>query len=90
MRNMRKEELVHIHTLLALLKKYCEDTGLDCDFQKYNGLEISPYQVQRSKVEHKQAVFVLGNELAAGARTILEKNRISKNSNSLFQDEIHA
>jgi len=70
---MRKEELVHIHILFAQLKKYCEDTGLDCDFKKYEELEISPYQVQRSKGEHKQAVFLLATALAVGARTILEK-----------------
>ncbi len=72
---MKKEELVHIHTLLVRLKKYSEENGWDCDFWKYNALEISPYQADRSKEEHKQAIFLLGNELATGARTILEQKR---------------
>ena len=62
---MKKEELVHLHMLLAQLKKYCEETGADCDFKKYKELEISPFQVHRSKDEHKQAIFVLGTELAS-------------------------
>ena len=64
---MKKEELVHLHMLLAQLKKYCEETGVDCDFKKYKALEISPFQVHRSKDEHKQAIFVLGAELASMA-----------------------
>ncbi|MCW3129392.1 metal-binding protein [Methanophagales archaeon] len=62
---MKKEELVHLHLLLAQLKKYCEENGVDYDFAKYNELGISPFQVHRSKEEHKQAVFVLGTELAS-------------------------
>lgn len=62
---MKKEELVHLHLLLAQLKKYCEENELSCNFAKYNELGISPFQVHRSKEEHKQAVFVLGTELAS-------------------------
>ena len=62
---MKKEELVHLHLLLAQLKKYCEQNDVDCDFAKYYELGISPFQVHRSKEEHKQAVFVLGTELAS-------------------------
>jgi hypothetical protein len=64
---MKKEELLHLHMLLAQLKKYCEEHGLDCDFTKYNELAISPLQVHRSKEEHKQAIFALGSELASMA-----------------------
>lgn len=62
---MKKEELVHLHTLLAQLKKYCEESDLGCDFEKYNALNISPSQLHRSKEEHKQAIFVLATELAS-------------------------
>lgn len=65
--NMEKEELIHLHMLLAQFKKYCEDTGLNCDFSKYNNLNISPLQVHRSKEEHKQAIFLLGTALASMA-----------------------
>ncbi len=62
---MKKEELVHLHLLLAQLKKYCEENGLECSFEKYNELGISPFQVHRSKEEHKQAILILGTELAS-------------------------
>ncbi|MDI6886693.1 MAG: UPF0058 family protein [archaeon] len=64
---MKKEELIHLHMLLAQLKKYCMENCLDCDFSKYDDLGISPFQVHRSKEEHKQAIFVLGTELASMA-----------------------
>lgn len=64
---MRKEELVHLHMLLAQLKEYCEEHGLGCDFTRYKELEITPFQVHRSKDEHKQAIFMLGTEFASMA-----------------------
>jgi hypothetical protein len=64
---MKKEELVHLHMLLAQLKKYCEENHLNCDFSEYKGLGISPFQVHRSKEEHKRAIFVLVAELASMA-----------------------
>jgi len=73
---MKKEELIHLHMLLAQLKKYCMENGLDCDFSKYDDLRISPFQVHRSKEEHKQAIFVLGTELASMvAKSHLTENR---------------
>lgn len=62
---MKKEELVHLHMLLAQLKRYCEENGLDCDFSEYNEMDISPFQVHRSKEDHKQAIFLLVAELAS-------------------------
>jgi hypothetical protein len=64
---MEKEELIHLHMLLAQIKKYCEEKGFTCDFSKYNELGISPFQVHRSKDEHKQAIFLLGTALASMA-----------------------
>ncbi|MCW7071842.1 metal-binding protein [ANME-1 cluster archaeon ex4572_4] len=62
---MKKEEVVHLHLLLAQLKKYCEENGGNGEFVKYNKLGITPFQVHRSKAEHKQAIFVLGTELVS-------------------------
>lgn len=78
---MKKDELVHLHMLLAQFKKYCEESGLKGDFSKYDELGISPFQVHRSKDEHKQAIFVLVTELASMAvrddRTELKKRNKS-------------
>lgn len=64
---MKKEELIEIHMLLAQFKKYCEENSVNCDFRRYNALDISPFRVHCSKEEHKQAIFVLGSELASMA-----------------------
>lgn len=78
--NMKKEELVHLHMLLAQFKKYCEVNGVNADFSKYNELGISPFQVHRSKEEHKQGIFVLVTELASMAvrDTLTETKRLQK------------
>ena len=68
---MKKEELIHLHLLLAQFKKYCEEQGLDCDFSKYNELSISPFQIHHTKEDQKRAIFVLLTELAS----MTEKNR---------------
>lgn len=62
---MRKEELIQLHMLLAHLKKHFEDNGMVSEFEQYHSLQISPAHIHRSKAEHKQAIFVLGTELAS-------------------------
>jgi hypothetical protein len=64
--------------LLAQIKKYCEEQGLDCDFKMYEDLDISPIQVHRSKEEHKRAIFILASEMASMAAKRITKER-SKN-----------
>ena len=62
---MKKGELVHLHLLLAKLKKHCEKTSLLCDFANYDRLGITPFNVSRCKEDHKEAIFVLAKELVA-------------------------
>jgi hypothetical protein len=62
---MKKAELINLNMLMVQVKNYFEEQGLYCEFVKYKDLEISPFQVHRSKDEHKQAIFVLGRELAS-------------------------
>jgi len=66
--------------LLAQFKKYCKENGVNADFSKYNALGISPFQVHRSKEEHKQAIFVLVTELASMAArdTLTETKKLQK------------
>ena len=64
---MKKEELIHLHLLLAQFKRSFEDVGLEYGFTRYEELNISPSQIYRSKEEHKRAIFVLASELASMA-----------------------
>lgn len=56
---------------------------MDCNFQKYNELGITPLDMQGSKEEHKQAIFVLASEMASKA---VKKRSCGKNrTNSSFR-----
>jgi len=72
---MKKEEFIHLHMLLLQVKKFLEVSTSDCDFSKYNDLDISPFQIHRSKEEHKQAIFILAQEFAS----MVERKKRSKN-----------
>lgn len=61
---MHKEELISLHQMLIDVKLYIEEINPDSDFSEYESLRITPTQVHRSKVEHKYAIFMLGNAIA--------------------------
>ncbi|HWQ67350.1 MAG TPA: UPF0058 family protein [Methanospirillum sp.] len=61
---MQKEELISLHMMLLDMKDYLVLHNSDCDFTEYDALKITPSQVHRSKMEHKYAIFVLGNAIA--------------------------
>lgn len=63
---MKKEELLHLHMLLYQVKKVFERNN-SRDFSKYNLLNITPFQIHRSREEHVQAILVLAQELASMA-----------------------
>lgn len=61
---MHKEELISLHQMLIEVKDYLQLMNSDSDFTEYESLKITPTQVHRSKLEHKYAIFVLGNAIA--------------------------
>ncbi len=64
---MQKDELIQLHTFLLQLKTHLEDmieNGGSCAFQAYYKLDVTPYQVYKSKREHKLAVFKLSKGIA--------------------------
>jgi hypothetical protein len=64
---MQKDELIQLHTFLyqirTHLEQMCSNNG--CDVTKYEKLEITPYQIHKSKREHKLAVFTLSKDIAS-------------------------
>jgi len=64
---MQKDELIQLHSFLFQIRNYVEQT---CDnnngnaFHEYETLEITPYQVHKSKREHTLAVFKLSSGIA--------------------------
>ncbi|HUW68153.1 MAG TPA: UPF0058 family protein, partial [Candidatus Nanoarchaeia archaeon] len=42
---MHKEELIQLHTMMAQMKKYFEESGPETKFDTYKNLGISPVHV---------------------------------------------
>ncbi len=63
---MQKDELIQLHTFLyqmrTHLEQLCNNNG--CESNSYEKLEITPYQIHKSKREHKLAVFTLSKDIA--------------------------
>ncbi|QSZ68306.1 UPF0058 family protein [Methanofollis aquaemaris] len=67
---MHKEELITLHQILVEIKDYFELVNPELKFPQYSALRINPSQIHKSKLEHKHAIFVLGQELANGMKDI--------------------
>ena len=70
---MNKDELIQIHVFLRQLRIHLEDmTGCNDSqvFSSYDSLSVGPYQIQKSKDEHRLAVF----ELCKGIAALLKQN----------------
>lgn len=65
---MHKEELIELHQIFFDIKEYFQSINLDLKFSQYTALKIQPDQINRSKLEHKYAIFILGSELAASMK----------------------
>src|SRR4030042_3034431 len=73
---MQKDELIQFHMFLLQLKNHLEEMVDNYDglvFQFYDKLDVTPYQIFKSKREHKLAVFLL----SMGIANLLSHNTFS-------------
>ncbi|MCS7121223.1 MAG: UPF0058 family protein [Archaeoglobaceae archaeon] len=57
---MQKDEVVLLHLTLFQVKKILEDAGFSSPyFREYDELGIEPNKINRSKLDHKKAIFLL-------------------------------
>ncbi len=57
---MKKQELIHLHGLLAEVSNQFEAwTGESPDHTEYENLGIRPTSIHKSKTDHKAAVFAI-------------------------------
>lgn len=64
---MQKDELIQFHMFLLQLKNHLEEMVDNYDkqvFRSYEKLNVTPYQIYKSKREHELAVFTLSREIA--------------------------
>lgn len=64
-RNMRKQELVYVHGLLAELREFYEQaSGEPIPAPEYDAMDVKPTSIHRGKPEHEEAVFALASAMA--------------------------
>ena len=82
---MQKDELIQFHMFLLQLKNHLEDMIDNYDgweFQSYEKLDVSPYQIYKSKKDHEIAIFTL----IKGIENLFSNNNfidLKKNSNKI-------
>ena len=93
---MQKDELIQLHMFLLQLKNHLQsilgNNGIE-EFAIYEKLNVTPYQVYKSKREHTLAVFMLSKGIADlltnSDYTGLEKiaNRLASMSERFMTDK---
>jgi hypothetical protein len=67
---MKKQELIHLHGLLAEVRNQVEAWDeRDVDASEYEELGVQPTSIHKSKTEHKRAVF----KLATGITSVMDE-----------------
>jgi len=88
---MQKDELIQLHTFLYQMRTHveqlCENNGSDTG-NHYKKLEITPYQIHKSKREHKLAVFTLSKDIAGILSNSNSDTGLDKIANRLDQMSI--
>ncbi|PSP43980.1 metal-binding protein [Halobacteriales archaeon QH_6_64_20] len=63
---MKKQELIHLHGLLAeVCNNYEGRTGQTVEREEYESLGVRPTSIHKSKTDHKAAVFALTGGITA-------------------------
>jgi hypothetical protein len=87
---MHKDELLELHAqMVEIMETFRSMDGVETSaFDAYDELDLGPDDVHKSKSEHKHAVFVLGNGLAAvmSEDEFSDAGRIGKRMQELAED----
>jgi hypothetical protein len=87
---MHKDELLELHEQMVAIRDYfvSREQVDESLFEPYEGLDVEPSHVHKSKSEHKHAVFVLGNALANAMSDdeFSEAGRVGKRMKELAED----
>ena len=63
---MKKQELIHLHGLLAKVQEHYEKSEQETvDHDEYLELGVQPPSIHKSKTEHKAAVFALAKGITS-------------------------
>ncbi|MFB6298008.1 MAG: UPF0058 family protein [Salinirussus sp.] len=74
---MKKQELIHLHGLLAQVQTHYEkETGEGVEHDEYHELGVQPTSIHKSKTDHKAAVFALARGITSEMQST-ETERVS-------------
>jgi len=74
---MKKQELIHLHGLLAQVQNHYEaESGSEVEHDEYAQLGVKPTSIHKSKTDHKAAVFAIANGITS-EMTTEEKEPVS-------------
>ena len=74
---MKKQELIHLHGLLAEVCNHCEThDGAKVNLDEYESLGVRPTSIHKSKTEHKAAVFALAGGITSHVDAARETEKI--------------
>ncbi|WP_134670555.1 UPF0058 family protein [Halorussus marinus] len=63
---MKKQELIHLHGLLAEVGNYYEEEhSTEVDLEDYESLGVRPTSIHKSKTDHKAAVFAMAKSITS-------------------------
>jgi hypothetical protein len=63
---MKKQELIHLHGLLAQVENHYEcEMGTTVTHEEYDSLGVQPTSIHKSKTDHKAAVFALAKGITS-------------------------
>ncbi|WP_226007478.1 UPF0058 family protein [Natrinema salinisoli] len=66
---MKKQELIHLHGLLAEVSNQCAEwDNCQIDLGEYESLGIRPTSIHKSKTDHKAAVFAIAEGITTNMR----------------------
>lgn len=60
---MRKQSLVHCHSLVDEVARFCIEDGLDLDLDAYRSAGTRPTAIHHSKGDHAEAVAALAGSI---------------------------
>lgn len=75
---MKKQELIHLHGLLAEVCNHYEVRNDDTvDHTTYDELGVQPTSIHKSKTDHKEAVFALADGIIGEMMAVEDEEPIS-------------
>ncbi|MFB6255072.1 MAG: UPF0058 family protein [Halobacteriaceae archaeon] len=75
---MKKQELIHLHGLLAEVGEYYNARENQPEaFEKYDEMGVRPTSIHKSKTDHKEAVFALAEGITAEIEAPHETEKVT-------------